>query len=143
MTNDLSAKRVKDEMTKAVVSADPDDSVLEAITTMAEYRLTALPVTDSKNRCIGILSTADLVDPQRWQQEGKSELTSTELGDRKISDLMTPDVESVDRETPLLKATGIMLRLRVHHLPVVDEHQQLLGIISTMDLLSALHAEYE
>jgi CBS domain-containing protein len=30
----------------------------------------------------------------------------------------------------------MMLRNRVHHLPVIDEHDHLIGIVSTMDILA-------
>ncbi len=143
MTKDMNSRRVKDEMTKSVVSVSPDDSVSEAITIMADYRVTVLPITDKKSRCVGILSTTDLVDPQRWQKEGTLDEPNVNFDDRRVGDVMTSEVESVNRETPLVKATGTMLRQRVHHLPVVDENQQLLGIISTLDLLAAFHKAHD
>ncbi len=140
MTTDIDTRRVKDDMTKLVVSVAPEDSVLEALNTMAEYRVSTLPVTDGKNRCIGVLSTTDLVDPSRWRDVA---LETHTLGERTVSDLMTATVESVDLETPLLAATAMMLRQRVHHLPVVDKKQKLLGILSTMDLLAAFYNAHD
>ena len=151
MELDLSNRRVKDEMSRAVIFAHPEDTLEEALSLMAEYRLTALPVTDAKNRCVGIISTTDLVEPYHddesaadasRQGEGNGrypadQLFRLPLAQRKVEELMTPNVVSVDRETTVLKAAGQMLRHRVHHLPVVDKQQQLLGIVSTMDLLSA------
>ena len=52
---------------------------------------------------------------------------------------MTTTVVTVDRETPLLDAAGEMLRHRIHHIPVVDEQQHVLGIVSTMDVLAVFH----
>ena len=43
---------------------------------------------------------------------------------------------TIDAETTLGKATREMLRNRVHHLPVVDSSDRLIGIVSTMDILS-------
>ena len=54
-----------------------------------------------------------------------------------MHEFMTGAVVVIDRETSLLQATEEMVRHRVHHLPVVDEHQRLLGIVSTLDLLEA------
>jgi len=142
MATDLTARRAKDEMTKVVVSVSPDDSMTEALGLMADYRLTVLPVANSKNRCVGILSTSDLVDPARWRN-GDTFDWDKNLGDKKVCDMMTADVASVDRETPLVNVAGTMLRLKIHHLPVVDENQQLLGILSTMDVLAAFATAHE
>ena len=45
---------------------------------------------------------------------------------------------TVDVETTIGKATREMLRNQVHHLPIVDIHDHLIGIISTMDILAEL-----
>ena len=42
---------------------------------------------------------------------------------------------SVDSETSIGKATREMLRNRIHHLPVVDSNDRMIGIISTIDIL--------
>ena len=124
----------------------------DALGSMAQYRVTALPVTDARNRCVGILSLADLVDPTRFVDEGLNAagrvsehvrpwwldtLQQGNVGERKVHEFMTGAVVVIDRETSLLQATEEMVRHRVHHLPVVDEHQRLLGIVSTLDLLEA------
>lgn len=151
MDLEIHKRRVKDEMSRAVIFVHPDDTVREALSLMSEYRLTALPVTDARNRCVGIISTTDLVDPYHDDDaaEGVAELMGGKgrrsveqlihepLAERKVSELMTPGVFSVDRETSIEKAAGTMLRHRVHHLPVVGSKQQLLGIVSTLDLLAA------
>lgn len=154
MTTDINAYRVKDAMTTFIISVAPDDTIHDALTLMAEYRVTVLPVTDSRNRCVGILSTSDLIDPTRAVEEEIldiervsersrqwliDKLTQEHIKQRKVRDLMTGAVVVVDREMPIVTAVGEMLRHRVHHLPVVDDKQKVLGIISTMDVLSVFH----
>ena len=154
MITAMDAYRVKDAMSDVVITAGPDDTIQEVLVLMAQYSVTVLPVTDNKHRCIGVLSTSDLIDPAReleaelhdakrgseqWRIEN---LLSQSIGQRKVSELMTAMVVSVDREMPIVDATGEMLRHRVHHLPVVDEHQKVLGIVSTMDMLSIFHRCY-
>lgn len=154
MTTAIDTYRVKDVMSNVIISVEPNDTIHEALLLMAQYRVTVLPVTDSRNRCVGILSTSDLIDPARELAEeihdaGQvseqsrqwilEKLTHESLGERRVSDLMTGSVAAVERETSILAATGEMLRHRVHHLPVVDDHQRLLGIVSTMDILGVFH----
>ena len=53
----------------------------------------------------------------------------------------TPAVEAVttiDAESTIGRATREMLRNQVHHLPIVDVHDHLIGIVSTMDILAEL-----
>lgn len=146
MTVDIKHSRVKDVMSTVVITVAPEDTVQDALFCMEQYRVTALPVTDAKNRCIGILSTTDLLNPLRTADEGvqaqmrlwwREVLQQGLLGERKVHECMTAAVMTIDRETSLLDATAEMLRHRVHHLPVVDGQQRLLGIVSTMDLLDA------
>ena len=65
MASMIHMSRVKDVMTATVISVNPHDTIQEALVLMAQYRVTVLPVTDARNRCVGILSTSDLIDPVR------------------------------------------------------------------------------
>jgi acetoin utilization protein AcuB len=53
----------------------------------------------------------------------------------KVSDLMTTNVETVTMDTALSDAWGIFREHRFHHLPVLDENNKLVGIISDRDVL--------
>ena len=53
-----------------------------------------------------------------------------------VSTFMSQDVATVTAETSLAKSAREMLRNRIHHLPVVDHRDHLIGIISTMDILA-------
>jgi CBS domain-containing protein len=154
MATDLNSYRVKDAMTTVIISVEPNDTIHEALRLMAEYRVTVLPVTDNRNRCVGILSTSDLVNPTREVEQELTDvervseqsrrwlidkLTQEQLGQRKVSELMTGAVVSVNRETPIMTAASEMLRHRIHHLPVTDDKQKVLGIVSTLDVLSLFH----
>ena len=154
MSTTFNTYRVKDAMSTIVISVGADDTIHEALSLMSQYRVTVLPVTDDRNRCVGVLSTSDLIDPtQEFERErhdvdqvGESarqdvarNLSQDHLGQRQVGEFMTVAVVAVNRETPMLEATGEMLRHRIHHLPVVDDNQKVLGIVSTMDALSVFH----
>ena len=62
------------------------------------------------------------------------------IGQRNISDLRSDRVNTISREATLAGAAAQMLRDRVHRLPVVDDEEKLLGILSTMDVLEAFVA---
>jgi len=54
--------RVKDVLSKEVVTVAADDTLQTALELMTESWLTALPVIDSQGRCAGILSASDIVE---------------------------------------------------------------------------------
>lgn len=141
--------RVKDVMSRDVVTIHADDTIHEAIELMVENRVVALPVVDRRQHCVGMISSSDLLDmtheldedldavrrsddvPRRWIIDKLREA----LGGEPVSGQMTESVAMVGPETPLPEAAREMLRNRVHRLPVVGEGQKLLGIVSTMDLM--------
>ena len=119
---------------------------------MVENRVSALPVADGRSRCVGILSTSDLIDltlnvDDELGDVGRTDVVSREwlvdkltegLGHQKVEELMTESPASVAPDSMLVEAINLMLRYRVHRLPVVDVQGRLQGIVSTMDILAAV-----
>ena len=150
MGNDIYSRRVKDFMSRDVVTIDAGDTIHEALKLMGENRVSALPVVDHHDHCVGILSTSDLVDLTRDVDDDLYHLDMVDptsrrflldklahnMGGETVQSFMSETVMTVGRETSIGTATREMLRSRVHHLPVVDENEKLIGIISTMDILS-------
>ena len=143
-------RRIKDIMSRDVVALSVGDTVHEALGLMGENRVSAIPVVDNHNHCVGILSTSDLVDMTRDVDDDIYHLDFVDPTDRRflldklahsmgsepVQSYMSETVMTVDAETTIAKATREMLRNRVHHLPVVDARDHLIGIISTMDILA-------
>ncbi|MGB7344182.1 MAG: CBS domain-containing protein [Pirellulaceae bacterium] len=142
-------RRIKEIMSRDVVTLSASDTIHEALTLMGENRVSALPVVDSRNHCVGILSTSDLVDMTRDVDDDLYHLDLVDptsrrflldklmhsMGNESVQSFMSETVATIGVETTLAKATREMLRNRVHHLPVVDQDNHLVGIVSTMDVL--------
>ncbi len=111
-----------------------------------------MPVVDGRDRCVGMLSTSDLIDLThdlddevhnlgRSDESGRPwlfERLTEAFGSERVSEQMTESVATIGPEIPLSEAAGIMLRNRVHRLPVVDDRKRLLGILSTTDIVAAV-----
>ena len=150
MADNVYQKRVKEFITRDTVTLNAGDSIHEALELMGQNRVSALPVVDKKKRCIGIFSTSDLVDLTRDTDDDLRELDLVDLstkrflvdklahsfGNEKVETFMSESVVTVGMETLIGRATREMLRNHVHHLPVVDHDNRLIGIISTMDILA-------
>jgi CBS domain-containing protein len=144
------AQRVRDVLTKEVVAINADDTVQEALQLMVENHVSALPVVNTKEVCVGILSATDLIgltrdvnDELLTMQAGEftpqwliDQLAEQDFGRRRVHELMTEVVEVVSPEATLVAAARAMLRHQIHRLPVVDERRRLAGILSTTDIMA-------
>lgn len=59
---------------------------------------------------------------------------------RRVAEMMTRDPETVGPQASVSEARAVMYRLRVRHVPVVDDNDVLVGIISQSDVMAALSA---
>lgn len=149
MARSIYDRKVADIMTRDVVTLDAGGTVHEALTLMGENRVSALPVVDSQGHCVGILSTTDLVDLTRDVDDDLYQLDLIDatsrrflidklahsLGNEKFDTFMSETLTTVSPSSTIATATRRILQAGVHHLPVIDEQQQLVGIVSSLDIL--------
>ena len=142
--------RASDVMTRRVITAGPDTSIVEAARLMLENRISGLPVLDGRGRLIGIVTEGDFLrraetgtarHRSRWLEfligPGRLADEFVRSHGRKVEDVMTPDPRTVAEDTPLEDAVQLMERNNIKRLPVV-RNDQLVGILSRANLLSAL-----
>lgn len=140
---------VGESMTTIVDHVYANDSASEAVKTMIDSEHTAIPIVDHHLRCIGILSRKDFTemffkeDRQLAEfvgsdgfdfQNRSPELVET-CDDLKVTDLMTHEVETVSADTTVRSACRIMNDKGVHHLPVLDCDEKLIGMFSSLDVV--------
>ncbi|HET9698916.1 MAG TPA: CBS domain-containing protein [Terriglobales bacterium] len=116
--------KVRDVMTTNVVTAMPETTLEEIAMMMKTEDTGAIPVVD-EGELIGIVTDRDIV--VRCVAEGRdpSEVSA--------EDIITEDVEVVDRDTDAAEALEIMGRRQIRRLPVV-ENGELVGMVSLGDL---------
>lgn len=127
---------VKDWMTKEPLVVSPKTSVEEAIRTMRENRMRHLPVVETDDKVVGIVTQTDLL------QASPSPVTSLSvweinflLAKMQVRDAMTPKVIVVEEECPLEEAALVMAEHKIGCLPVV-RGRRLVGIITETDLFN-------
>ena len=143
----MTAILVRDVMTKDVVTARTTAPFRTIATTMIAHDIGALPVVDETGHPIGIVSRTDLIAKEPAAEGVRAEawelLTPSGRGnrDRRRADtagrLMTTDLVTVTADSAIARAAFLMRRRAVTHLPVVDERDVLVGIVSRSDLLRA------
>jgi CBS domain-containing protein len=143
---------LKDVVSSDIVHINPQDTLREALAVMTENCVSALPVIDVRNRCVGVISVTDLLGVTKDLSDELSALSEAggldhaalvaklgqaDLLTEQVQGWMSPDPVSVAIETTIQHAAQVMLRNRVHRLVVLDDQQRVGGVVSTMDLLAA------
>lgn len=142
--------QVKDVMTRKVFSIEPDATVLQAVRSMLQNKISGLPVVDADGHLVGIVTEGDFLRRAetkterrrpRWLEflvgPGKLADEYVHTHARKIADLMTPEPLTVTEDTSLEDVVQLMEKNRIKRLPVV-RGKLLVGIISRANLLHAL-----
>ncbi|MFG3039313.1 CBS domain-containing protein [Streptomyces sp. NPDC048330] len=106
-------------MTGPVVSAAPEASFKDVAKLLAEYDITGVPVVDEDDRVLGVVSETDLLAHR----------------ERTARELMTAPAVVVHAEQSVADAARLMVRRGVERLPVLDEEERLVGIVTRRDLL--------
>jgi len=126
--------KVKDIMTKDVVSVSPEEGVVEAFEILLKYKISCLPVVDNDKKVIGIITTTDI---------GYNLIIDKYTLDTRVSDVMTKNVVTVSPEDSIVEAIKKMDMIGngqeiINQLPVTDEEKKLVGIISDGDIIRVI-----
>ncbi|MEV6329947.1 CBS domain-containing protein [Streptomyces sp. NPDC051909] len=119
-------------MTAEVVQARPDTSFRELARLLAAHRVSGLPVVDEDDKVMGVVSQTDL---SRWQARGGVDPADAAGAAPTAGRLMTGPAVTVHPEQRVVDAARIMERRLIGRLPVVDEADRLVGIVTRRDLL--------
>ncbi len=120
--------QVSNYMSSSPVTIRNDAGYGEAFEIMQAQDLHHLPVVDEHNAVVGILTRRDLQLAAQHFQDAPVE----------VSDVMHSPVVSVAPDTSLSAAAKQMMELRIGSLPVMDEKQQVIGMLTETDLFRAL-----
>ncbi|MFB6140158.1 MAG: CBS domain-containing protein [Halosimplex sp.] len=112
-------------MSSDLQTVTPDTLVEEAAHQMQDNAVGSLVVVDEDNQLVGILTTTDFVDIVA-KSKPKAETT--------VERYMTTDVLTTTAQTSITDVADLMIEHGIHHVPVVDETEGVIGMISTTDL---------
>jgi CBS domain-containing membrane protein len=135
-------------MTRDVVSISPDTTVREARRLLRRHDIKALPVVDAQRHVKGIVTRADLADadhaphPARLLGARAARWFAPRAGTGEaVHTLMSAPVRTVATTTPIAELLAIFAGRGHHHVPVVDAHKRLAGIVTQADLISGLYRQ--
>lgn len=135
--------KVKDVMTTDVITVDSHAPYGEIVATLANHKISAVPVIDRFGVVIGVVSEADLL--HKVEFIGDTTQRVFEWGTRKANrykadgataiELMTTPPLTIQAGASVVVAAKRMESGKVKRLPVVDGHGHPVGIVSRGDLL--------
>ncbi|WP_210547383.1 HPP family protein [Rhodoferax sp. PAMC 29310] len=131
-------RRVDELMTRAVTTLADSATVLEAWHTLAEKKLGQAPVVNDAGTLVGLLSRADLMQPERLPDPDSHALVWQALLAQNVKDLMWTPVPGVAPGEDIRRVASVLLDTGLPGLPVVDEDGLVQGFISRSDILRAV-----
>jgi len=159
MTDTTLAKLVAaDIMQRDVVTVAPQETLRDALSLMTESHVTGLPVVDGQSKCVGLICASDILgyeqehaevaaqanaevakhfnpDLQQWESIRLTAFALEEFGDVRVEEIMSRDLISVEKGTPLKEIARSMAAAGVHRVLVSDEGNKLYGIVSAVDFV--------
>ena len=132
--NQVKQIRVADWMTESVLAVETFDSISIARQLMAKHRINQLPVLDN-DVLVGIVTDRDVRDAYPTSMMiDRGEAIDRFADSVTVEEVMSHDVFTVQPDTSLKKAVGLLRRHRIGSLPVV-RNKNLVGIITRSDIL--------
>ena len=119
-------ERLSTIMTKSVVTVKAEDSLELVKELLFDKHFHHLPVVSDDNTLQGIVTSWDLI---------KKNLKFEEYGGLKVKDVMTNKVVTLGPKELVGAAAMIFLKHLFHGLPIVDDNNKLVGIVTTHDIL--------
>ncbi len=117
-------KRAENGMIYDPVTIRKGRTVREALAMMAEYHIGGIPVVDEGNHLVGIVTNRDLRFERRF--------------DKTIDEVMTKEnLVTTHAQTDLSAAAQILQENKIEKLPVVDNENHLIGLITYKDITKA------
>ena len=138
-----------DVMSKDIITAEFGTSLEDAWTLLRQHRIKALPIVDIARRVIGIVTLVDfmknanldiyetfdgkmrqLIRRTRGVESNKPEVAGQ---------IMTKSVRTARQDFHIVELVPLLSDLGLHHIPIVDNEDKLVGMVTQSDLIAALY----
>lgn len=144
----------KDIMTKDVVTVTADTTIQDVAKIFVDKNISGVPVVDEAGKLIGVLSEGDLVYQQKPIHpplfinlfDGIIQLDRREFWEQlhkiaayQVGELMSKHVIYAHEDAPTSEIASLMINKKVNRIPIVDDAQKVVGIVSRHDLVKSMY----
>lgn len=137
----LSTTQAKAIMTQNVICVYPKTPLKELSEIFIENQISSAPVVDEQQKVIGFVSQTDIVELELHAKEDYLDARLEETG-AYVQDIMVPEIVTAYETDSLAGIIDKMCTERLHRLIIVNQEQQVAGIITTMDVMCYLRKTY-
>ena len=146
--------KAKEIMRKKVTTISKDASIEELSDLLVDKKISGVPVLDENGKMAGIVTEGDLIFrdsdlhfPRYFKLLGsiiyleslnKFQKNLKKYLGTKVEDVMTTKVKAVKEDTPLNEIANLMIKYNVNRVPVLDEKDDLVGIITRADIVKTM-----
>jgi CBS domain-containing protein len=134
----MQEKRVRDIMTRGVVTARYNETLPKIAGTMAEENISCSVIVDQNDETAGIITSLDIV-------KAFGEKTEEELARTTAEGIMTPLVYNVSPEMTIKEVSNIMLVKDIHRVVVLsaEGRRKPVGLLSATDIIKEMRKMQE
>ena len=111
--------------------ATPLDSVFTISNLMKEGKVGSIIIIDQNTDPVGIITERDIV--RRLISDGKDPTIT------KAADIMSKPLRTVEEDTHLYDVAKKMVKHKIRRLPVVNDNNTLVGIVTVTDIIKYFH----
>lgn len=137
------SQTVADVMTRKVFAVRQSTPFKDVVGMLRRGRVSAVPVVDSRDRVLGVVSEADLTlkeealdrEPPAVFERRRRRRERAKAAGRQAGEVMSTPAVTISPLASIAEAARAMHERRVKRLPVVDETGSLVGIVSRSDLI--------
>ncbi len=146
---------VADIMTSNIRTVSQNATLAEAAKVLIEAGVAGLPVVDEMGKCVGVLSSTDLVrrsckpssigainlgdcEAALVREGPNSPLHIERVPEDRVACHMSTAVQTIAPTSSVFEAAKVMSSASIHRVLVVDSRGSPLGVVSALDVLKAL-----
>lgn len=146
--------KIKEVMNTNVIKAKGTDTIEDVTRALLDNKIGGLPIVDEEDKVIGVLSETDLIYKDKeiktpaflpllggfilFESIRKFEKQLMKMSAYKVSQVMTTPAITISEEKDIKEAVEIMIEKKINRIPVVNNEQILVGIVTRSDILRNL-----
>ena len=142
----------RDLMSQDLVTIEPECTLERVWSLLQKHKIKAIPVVNETNNVVGIVTLIDFFKPLGIRPSGMSDykrnlfsggsiirnLSFFSSSAGTVAEIMSRNVLTVEQNLHLLEIMPTLCDTELHHIPVIDDNECLVGMLTASDLLAAL-----
>ncbi len=138
-------------MTTPVTTLLSSTPIADVVALLIEGGFHSLPVIDSGQRVIGIVTNGDLLrntslpvrlglQPSLTDEQVQADFETLRESERTIGEIMSMPVTTIRQDETVRQAGALMVEKKLKRLPVVDADNRIAGVVSRVDVMASMGA---